>query len=479
MQILKLFLLSGSFFLSIFFLSPSVFAELAENLRGPDPKTITGRNMDLTVYRTVNTLSCHPQNPLLTAFSYFPYNLKGKVPLMISFNPDRAFQNITQKGYCVSMHMAEYADIFKKYPVPLPTPRTGEPWPTHPPGVRPPIPWRHFVVMEFPNPSYDPTVAQSAKCKSGQLSDTDPDKFKCGKYIHWEGMVANVNSSKSGADGISIRETWHLFGYRNNWFGGIDAWNNIMKFNYKEYTPTGTSTPQSLLDFDEAVVNFKTCEGVTNSNEATLRRPGDINLPCYTYSVSLNADSIGDTTHGKVYWNPTHYTDIPHNKYGYVTSTDKSWVKCLDRLPVNYFKQTISEDGNDANDSGFGSKNPPPVFPVVPEGCDYPALSGNPGAPPLCLNQTLFGPYDPIPQSLEACKGTITISPSPTHDPNATPTPYRYHGDITTPYGIVDIRDYNAIMTDMTSNNMQFDVNGNNKIDIFDYNTIIRYFGSI
>lgn len=458
--------------LAISILPSSVSAELGGNKRGPDPQLIGPRNMDLTVYRTVNALSCHPQNPLLGAYRYFPFNFKGEVPLMVSFNDAYKFNNIATPGFCVSMHMAEYPDLFKQEPVVLPTPQAGQPWPTAPAGQRPPIQWRHYVVMEFPNPAYDATVAQRPECKNGTI--TGSDKFKCGKWIHWEGMVFDANSSKSGA----TRETWHLFGYRNNWFGGIDAWNNVMKFNLtKKYTPTGSTTAQDILDFDDAGVNFKTCEG---NNVDTLRRSGDVGLPCYIYSVSFNTDTTGDATNGKrVYWNPTHYTDIPHDKYGYTTTTDQSWVKCANKLPSNYFVQTISEDGNYDNDSGFSTKTPPPVFPVVPEGCDYPALTGNPSAPPLCLNQTQFAPGQTIPQSMEGCRGGITITATPTSDPNATPTPYKAHGDITTPNGVVNIADYNMLLTDMGGANTRSDVNSNTKIDIFDYNTLIRYFGSI
>lgn len=345
--------------------------------RGPDPRVVGNRNLDLSVYRTVNSLSCHPQNPLLQAF---PDLLPGEVPLWVSFNKDKAFTQSPVKGYCIATHFLEYT-----------TPE----WvgiPPNPPTGRPDEPWWHYVVIELPNPNY------------GKATET---KFT-GKWIHWEGMVINDNSSVSSGN----HETWHLYKPSLDTFGGLPAWSSVTTFNETPPYTAFNGTSQPGLRMDHSGVSIKSCQ-----SSVTPTRAGDEGLPCFSYTVDMNADSVG----GMTYWNPTSFTDIPHDKWGHVTSNDTSWIKCADQLPANYF--TI----NATADTGFGRKTPPKVYAVTPAGCDYPAMTGNPGAHPVCLDQSQYPAdgYMPtksktLPRSLEGCRGNNPVDPTPT--PTLTPT---------------------------------------------------------
>jgi len=363
--------------------SQSVFAAIGPTGRGPDPENIGTKSMDYTVYRTVNTLSCHPQNVTLGAI---PNLTKGEVPLMIAYHPTRDF-GATVKGFCVGVHFPEAPEWFGQTPS-----ATG----------RPKVEWRHYVVMEFPNPCYGVTTTTSA-CPAGS------SQF-AGKYIHWEGKVWNYVSSISSL----TRETWH---FKNNTYGRISVFNTNFTFGVSTYAgPNGTS--QKTLKFDDiGAGNINTCAS------GNTRRSGDTGLPCINYNAGLLRDAaIGP---GGVSWNPTHYTDIPHNKYGHPVGTDRSWVKCSNQLPAGYFDIDMTAD------RGFGTTNPPPVFPVQPAGCEYPALTGNPGAAPLCLDQSQFSAATIIPQSMEACTSTtapslpaptVTFTPTPTITPTRVPT---------------------------------------------------------
>jgi hypothetical protein len=423
--------------------------------RGPDPRTVGLRNLDLSIYRTVNTLSCHPQNPLLTAF---PDLLPGEVPLWISFNPDKQFGKPTgssgpMKGYCIASHFLEYS-----------TPAWVGVAP-NPPNGKPDQPWWHYVVIEIPNPCFGMTTANSL-CKE------DSRKLS-GQYLHWEGMVQNDNSSVSTGN----HETWHLYKPPNNTFGGLPAWNSITTFTEHSYTAlNGTTQPGIRMDPGHSGVSLNTC-----SRSETTKRTGDQGLPCFSTNIDMNADSNTPLTGNQkqIYWNPTHFTDIPHDKWGHVTTpSDRSWMKCANQLPSDYF--TI----NATSEIGFGRKTPPEVFPVTPQGCDYPPMNGTPGTQPVCLDQSLYpaNAYSPnlsttLPMFLEGCRGTLpstgpaTSTLTPT---SISPKPGDANGDT-----FINVQDYNILVTQFNQSGPRLpaDFNKSGRVDVQDYNILTSNFG--
>jgi hypothetical protein len=112
------------------------------------------------------------------------------------------------------------------------------------------------------------------------------------------------------------------------------------------------------------------------------------------------------------------------------------------------------------------------------------AVSGNPSSgtgPNFSTKYAIPGNYqvkvtDGGPVS--TCNVTITGPTTTTPTPTKTPTPSPKPGDIDG-NGKVDIFDYNILLTDFgkSGSNLSSDLDKNGKVDIFDYNILLSNFG--
>ncbi len=89
-----------------------------------------------------------------------------------------------------------------------------------------------------------------------------------------------------------------------------------------------------------------------------------------------------------------------------------------------------------------------------------------------CLGSSL-----PTPTATSTSSPTASPTASPTFSPTPSPTPLK-QGDLDG-NGKVDIFDYNIILTNYgkTGSGIQGDIDGNGKVDIFDYNILLTNFG--
>lgn len=332
---------------------------LSTVLAGVGPANRGGANIpgqDFTIYRTVNTLSCHPQ---------YPYPVE--IPLYTVFAPT----GLSGRGYCVSFHSQANPNFVGVPP--------GQPgWDGQ--GTRPAIPYRHYIVMEFPNPN------------AGAASGSN------GRWVHWEGLV-NVYELAVG----SGKEIWYTKDFIGEQIIGGDIRVEIIPATFLD----ATGQPQQGAFYSAGVIRWRTC-----ISWAGDRRPGDEAMPCFDYAVDVLQD-----TPGVVWLNPNLFPTIPHDRYGKLTDpTNIAWARCL--------PEAIAPTRATSR-----------VYPVTPAGCDYPTLTGDPSLPPF--EGYLGGPggvAPPTPTPLTTATATVTPTPAlptpnvpatatPTPDPDAAATP--------------------------------------------------------
>lgn len=451
---------------SIFLLGlSSIYTTVQAVVRGPD-LNLPGK--DYTIYRTVNNLSCHPQNPLLP-----------DVPNYVAYDAEKSFDTANGvTGYCVAFHYegnGMYIGVQGGSTLALRDRRTN---PAPVVNVtRPSIPWRHYVVMEFPNPCY---VNPSNPAATPSSCSAETKATYTGKYIHYEGTENIYIIGYGSGDLCSSNEVWHMKNSLSTGGAGVggmkiseDSVDQMRSYWFNNNTLCGAA--------------LTTTSGYTFSTYGGggVRRVGDKStsgqeiLPNVVYGTGVVS---GYTL------NPTFYTDIPHDRFAQLTNpNDRSWVKCSSSLPQDYFTVNIGADGHSG--TGFGSDNPPQVFPVAPTSCEYPSLIGNPKNDPVCLN-TSYQSGVRIPTSLEGCAGpqpSVTPSPTASVTPTASPTPTASITPTTTTPGdtngdhIVNIVDYRAVITNFGQSGsavgaLQGDVTGDHKVNLFDYTIVVSNF---
>lgn len=356
--------------------------------------------VDLTIFRTVNNLTCHPQNPLLEEIPLYinynadgiPQNLPGDIPQSIK---DKFARN-NLKGYCFAMHAQADSSVVG---VPVGSSNlTGD-------YVRPKVPWRHAIVMEVPNPDY---------CNPDLDTTCTPTKFT-GKYIHWEGMV-NIFEISIG----SGAEVWYNKDFLGNMLIGQGKF-PINKYKLGQYN---NKDVWGSYIIDNSNFKWETCK--TWSGKL---RPGDENLPCFAFNSNA-ANHTFNNDIGTVIWNnPTNFSDIPHTSKGKPLGgkinwlDDDGWVKCKNELQdvygVSYssYIANMNQHYNTMADPAITIKAPHvQVFPVMPSSCEYDIPTSDPGARPdteAMIHDIIPGAQTPTP----------TLTPTPTGNPDATPTP--------------------------------------------------------
>lgn len=360
------------------------------------------QSTDLTIFRTVNELTCHPQNPLL-----------HEIPKYLMYDADKRFpdQPLVQ-GACWAYHNEGATNFLTRG-----TGKSGLPGSEDGSKIRPPIPMHHYTVMEFPNPRYNP--AKEENCKNG-VYKTGPESF-CGKYLHYEGYVFLFQIAISSPS----HEVWYL-GKEGAPIAGKNVSSKERVGSIEVQMPEGNNRTYTLyagkvLETNLAGIEWKTCD-----EAKTFRRLDDQGKPCVSRKLSMpdlkvpNASGVLDWK--KVFANPLLFKDIPHNRFtrnyrnregirnGWnpngrpegvyewyndpndpADNIDDRWVKCKERYSelfggryqgyddyISKFKAYI--DSMRITD-GVPTVNVA-VSGYTPGGCDYAPLTGDPGARP-------------------------------------------------------------------------------------------------
>lgn len=280
---------------------------------------------DLTIFRTVWNLSCHPQNPLL-----------HEVPHYVMYAPDWTPANgvvahdgsvYKSKGACWAYHNEGNTNF-----VPHGVGEMGNPGSENEHTPRPNTPIHHYMVMEFPNPVYDP--ANDEACKSGTIKEKLGSSYKpknefCAPYIHWEGYAR----LKQLAISVREKEVWYVEDFVGGWTmdgkNVIDGYpTHADLFN----TPVGTINGKSLYSAVLIVdprngITIKTCNGW---NHATYPRPGDgekndlqDTRPCWQGSGGDGRifdsrdvpNPLNTSEPAEIHPNPLLFSDIPHSRF--------------------------------------------------------------------------------------------------------------------------------------------------------------------
>jgi hypothetical protein len=318
---------------------------VSSTLAGVGAGNRSGANIpgqDFTIYRTVNTLSCHPQYPYLV-----------EVPLYTVLAPT----GLAGRGYCLSFHSQANPNFVGVQP--------GQPG-RDGTGVRPPIPYRHYLVLEFPNPN------------------TGVAGVPNGRWVHWEGLV-NVYELAVG----SSKEIWYNKDFLGEQIVGGDIRVEIIPATFLD----AAGQPQPGAFYSGGLIRWRSC-----IHWAGDRRPGDEAMPCFDYVVDLLQD-----TPGVVWLNPNLFPTIPHDRYGKPTDpTNIAWARCLPETVVPNRPTTR-------------------VYAVTPPGCDYPALTGDPGLPPV--EGYIGGPGGVAPPPPATVTATPTVTATASPDATATAPP--------------------------------------------------------
>jgi len=384
--------------------------------------------VDLTIYRTVNTLSCHPQNPLMHELPLYilhdPNALPKNQPNDILPAIKDRFIRQGQKGYCVGVHAQADPNVVGKNVGQMD--HTGE-------YQRPKIPYRHYLVYEFPNPAY---------CDRALDPTCTPSKFS-GRYIHWEGFT-KIFEIAVGSGG----EVW----YPKDRIGGMAIGQSKMP-TYPEII--GQKDGQNI--WGSYVINNSNFYWQTCAGGAGTLRPGDEGLPCFTFNVNGANHIFNGQLVEKIWNNPANFYNIPHTVKGkplnYPTAqnwiTSDTWVRCKDQLlstyqtPYSDYISTYNSHIMTNADPAIIAKTPAPkVFPVTPPGCDYEAFSYtiDPGRKPTIAEATTAvaggsAPIvtPPVATPTQTLLPTPTSVPTPTNTPVATPTQSTAQADSTPP----------------------------------------------
>jgi hypothetical protein len=304
------------------------FAALAD----ADPTYADEPSMDLTVWRTVRTLSCHPQFPHV-----------AEVPVYTAKRADgRA---------CFSWHAQPDPDYVGK-PI-------GKPGRTKA-DKRKPIPRKHYLVVEGPNLVPSPAFP--------------------GPYWHWEGLVdvflVVIKESQN-------EELWYV-----KTFGGVLNGHQIgqdrVPIVYRTFFTAADGQQLAGAVMGDGDIHWKSC-----SWEAAPRRPGDEGIPCFTITAPAGRGAVG----GRTWLNPWRHWDIAHDRYGHRTWAqiqDGSWaygrvgadgLPCLAEVVA---APTWQDDGDGVfNSHEVRNAQTSRVYPLPPDGCDFAPLPADPGAPPV------------------------------------------------------------------------------------------------
>jgi len=385
-------------------------AGISDQDRGPD-YDVPGT--DLTIFRTVNTLSCHPQNPVLHEIPlYITYNPTELPPMISGTIPQATIEKFARnnlKGYCVGVHAQADSNVVGIQVGAKD--RTG----TY---FRNKIPHRHTLIVEVPNPDYcDPTLDTTCTIK----------KFS-GKYLHWEGDV-NMFEIAIG----SGSEVW----YNKDFIGQMSVGQGKM--------PT---VPEILGTYEGKTTWGSYLSGITEQKWATCTtwagklRPGDEGLPCINYHFRAATHTYNGQIVDAVWNNPTNYPNIPHTPQGKPLNNQMNWqeqdawVKCKDRFATElgisyaeYIEASHNYSMTTANPAITVKAPNPKVFPVTPIGCDYDAHIGfDPGQKPTAADMYKITNPDqnPAPTVEPTLTPSITATPTPVvtiTEPTVTPTP--------------------------------------------------------
>lgn len=478
---------------------------------------------DMTIYRTVNTLSCHPQNPLLHEVPHYTIFLPNK-----TYGYMGARQNEI-KGACWAYHNEGNTNFISEDPG-----QVGLKDSEDEKNIRPASPAHHYHVFEVPNPRYDPDCEQ--KVKSGQL--TGAAAF-CGKYLHTEGYAFMFNLTVNDVDwrypypnSIQGNEVWYIGNTVGNQTWGGKNIIDVIPVGTAGMNPV-TGRPYTvfagrIIRDNKTLMEWDMCK--SGSLPKTPVRLGDfrelINDGTDIYCDMKPEINIMDTPEEmEIFGNPFAFPDIPHNRFtrnprnlaaqgdggSYRVkewfnddleshdldpvqseisdisrdNNDDNWVKCKEKYPelFNKYKDTIFDgktvdyrtyikkfieyrrmvrEQGDPKDATFRM----PIASYTPIGCDYQPLieqypDGNAGPKP-----TTQAEFDALLNNWVNDNG------------NTTPTPSQYlPGDVNLDHA-VNITDYNLMMNAIkTSRTTPYDTNNNGQVDIFDYNIVIRNFG--
>lgn len=446
--------------------------------RTPVPGIFT---RDLTIFRTVNTLSCHPQNPLL-----------HEVPHYVMYNA-----TWNGSGACWAYHNEGNTNFLM-----VDKDAHGQPGSEDANKIRPASPTHHYMVIELPNPNYN--AANEADCKTGKLNG-----LHCGKYVHWEGYSFMFEMAVD----IRDKEVWYL----KNFPGGYDIQGRnvsdvkpagTVKLNSNGLPdPNGTSYTVYVGELVEAGLNGVTwkCNG-GSTNDGPIR-PGDKNHPCPNTRFDITDVST------PIFSNATLFSDIPHNRFtrnprnkaaegDSPAHTVREWFDDDDPMPDN--DQLLDDHDDDwvkCQDNGtyeklFGMSyrdyikkfkkfivDPIPnniaVAPYTPTGCDYNPLNQDPGA--VNGDPAAFPNDDTHRLSLtdKWLTSKVIANPTNTAMPSVEPSYLRSDfggGPNGTKDGKVDLQDYNILVSEFRGGTTIFRANiitvgtSLNKVDIQDYN---------
>jgi hypothetical protein len=455
--------------------------------RAPIPGISTA---DLTIFRTVNTLSCHPQNPLL-----------HEIPHYVMFAPNKDYGDGNGvKGSCWAYHN-EGTTNFLTIGIGKPALRDSEDFVN---GVKRPLsPLHHYSVFEFPNPDYDPT--KEADCRAGRL--TGKEAF-CGKYVHWEGygrMMQLAISSHwvESETSAGAHEVWYQKNHGGHHeilgknVGSVEKAGTVTK-NGRTYTVYAGKLTKSNLNS----ITWKSCSWPEVDYPDRL---GDEDRPCFDREISMDTLKEEYGVYPDVYANPMIFPDIqPRNRATrnprYIAPSegdgvtraagewyddaqdptddnDDMWITaaCRNKYPglfgqsydnyIQAFRKYLADIYNERATSAANAR----VAPVAPAECDFPSLisqfpDGNVGPKPTSPAQLamLLNSWNTL--------GSTPITPGV---PTFTPTPTMSHGrsDLNGD-GAVNVQDYNIFVTDFgkTAAGLRGDINKDGKVDVQDYN---------
>lgn len=353
---MKLRLIIGTLFLLL--LSTSrVYADITKEGRSGDDV----KGVDMTIYRGVNELTCHPQNPLMMEAPLYTALSDQGYPTGYSTDIKDKFARISQQlnepkveGYCASIHgKADPEFVGRNYQSDSNDPFWIDPT-TGLVAGRGKEPQRHYYVLEIPNPAYCPPNAGTACTPEGNIQSfyncslvdnkrTPQDekqmclneiaKFRYAKYLHIEALVNIFTIAVSESQGS---EVWYIKEQpnenSNKTFGKMRL--GQQKFpSFKENLGTITFTydfinkrnldnpTDDIIGQDVEITRNIWASNVTTEfnntwstcadNTTMGLRKGDTGLPCINAGASLTKGILpnGTTAFKKIWNNPFVFAD--------------------------------------------------------------------------------------------------------------------------------------------------------------------------
>lgn len=292
----------------------------------------TEQPQDLTIYRTVDALTCHPQHKDTHEIGIF-------LPVDMSVSQYHAYgppaPGAATSG-CVRWHAQADENFVGRQINQVGLDGTGR---------RAPVALIHGFTMEVPNPCWQKPCA-------GPFT---------GRWLHFSGKLA-VFQIAVGSGG----EVWYVkqnqaSGYQRH-LNGHTFGQDRVPFYPTLYQGEGGKSIRGMWSRSDGSLSWNTC------GFRSVRRPGDEGVPCVKSSVDVARGAYK----GRTVQNPNE-TLIPQDRYGNRrVPLSYDWVRCLEDQADILQPMTRDGDGANLNPHQWNLAQPAQIRGSQPLSCAYP-----------------------------------------------------------------------------------------------------------